>query len=145
GGGALMEPTMITIPAGEFVLGVTPVPDDFALHHRWPTRRVRVEAFEMSRTAVTNAQYRAFLEDTGDPAMANPWMDKPGYDDDDQPVVNICWLDAKAYCDWLARKTGKPFRLPTDAEWEYAARGGADDTAAFPWGDELDASRAWFG
>src|SRR5690606_5945368 len=74
------------------------------------------------------------------------WMDKPGYDDDDdQPVVNICWLDAKAYCDWLARKTGKPFRLPTDAEWEYAARGGADDTAAFPWGDELDASRAWFG
>jgi len=138
-----MEPTMMAIPAGEFVMGAPAPPDDFSLHHRWPSGgHVRVASFSLSRTAVTNAQYRAYLDDTG--GEVNPWMTHPGYDADDQPVVNINWHDARAYCDWLARRTGKPCRLPTDAEWEYAARGGSAGTR-FPWGDQLDESRAWFG
>jgi formylglycine-generating enzyme required for sulfatase activity len=66
------------------------------------------------------------------------WQD-PGYGrapQPEEPVACISWNDAKAYVAWLARKTGKPYRLPSEAEWEYAARGGT--TSAFYWGDEAE-------
>lgn len=138
-----MEPIMIEISAGELAMGTPTVPDDFTLHHRWLTgKRVQLKAFQLSRTAITNSAYQVYLDETlGDP---NPWMRKPGYDADDQPVVNISWHDAKAYCDWLAQRTGRPYRLPTDAEWEYAARGSSIGTA-FPWGHDLGEAYACYG
>lgn len=138
-----MEPDIVTIPAGELVLGVPAVPKSFSLPHRWHTgKRIHVDAFQLSCAAITNAHYRTFLDDTGGPD--NTWMQKLNYDRDDQPVVNINWYDAKAYCDWLRRRTGKGFRLPSDVEWEYAARGQSAGSI-FPWGDELDEAYACYG
>jgi len=139
-----MQPHMIDIPEGELTMGSPAMPAGCKLTHRWHTgKRVRVAPFKLGRTPVTNAEYRVFLEETG--GEANPWMTTPGFDRDDQPVVNTSWHDAQAYCDWLSRKTGRGFRLPTDAEWEYAARGGGAAASPFPWGDTLSEANAWYG
>ncbi len=138
-----MEPIMIAIPAGELTMGFPKPPAAFASSRLWHSgKSLPVKSFCMSSTTITNAQYQAFVDDTNAPA--NPWMIESGFNAEDQPVVNINWHDAKAYCDWLSQKTGRPYRLPTDAEWEYAARGGSPDTI-FPWGDDCTDSQTWFG
>ena len=97
-----------------------------------PTHRVWVDAFELGAYQTTNADYTCFVEETRHPPPL--LWDNPNFAHPEQPVVAVSWLDAVAYCDWLSRKFGKRYRLPTEAEWERAARGGAEDEL-YPWGN----------
>lgn len=96
-----------------------------------PRHRVFVPAFEMARVAVTTAEYARFLDDTGHERPAG-WQE-PRFAGGRQPAVGVSWFDAVAYCEWLSARTGRTFRLPTEAEREWAARGGRD--VEYPWGD----------
>jgi formylglycine-generating enzyme required for sulfatase activity len=130
-----LEPGIAVIPGGWYLMG----DDGGALEER-PAHRVHLDAFGMATTTVTNRQYAAFLEATGHappPRFTDPRFGHPG-----QPVVAVSWVDAAAYCEWIATLTGKPYRLPTEAEWEKAARGGLEG-ARFPWGEDRP-SRAGF-
>jgi formylglycine-generating enzyme required for sulfatase activity len=103
---------------------------------------VKLENFRISRTEVTNRQYLAFLEDSGyqrpqDPVFAKNYL--VAYPE--LPVVNVSYADAVEFCKWASRKFGLPVRLPTEAEWEYAARGGSKDTA-YPWGADSPLTHA---
>jgi formylglycine-generating enzyme required for sulfatase activity len=105
-----------------------------------PRHRVWLDAFAMARAPVTNREYAPFLEDTG--AAPPGWWADPRFADPEQPVVGVSWHDATTYCGWRSGRTGLRVRLPSEAEWEKAARGGPDG-ARFPWGDERPA-RAGF-
>ena len=122
------EPEMIDIPAGDFLMGC-----DRGADNERPSHRVWADRFALARTAVTNRLYQLFVRDSGraDPAsFADGQFNHP-----DQPVTSVNWFDAAAYCAWLAERTGKPYRLPTEAEWERAARGGLEGKL-YTWGDE---------
>jgi sulfatase modifying factor 1 len=121
-----MEPVMVRIPEGWFVMGCDTGRDD-----ERPARRVWVDAFEMAACQVTNAEYARFLAATGG-AKPMHW-ENANFNDPRQPVVAVSWFQAQAYCEWLTSVTGHPYRLPTECEWERAARGGAEG-ADFPWG-----------
>ena len=98
-----------------------------------PERRISIGAFRLGRTQVTNAEYDAFVAATGrEPAR---FRHERAFAAPEQPVVGVSWFDAAAYCEWLTRETGLPFRLPEEDEWEWAARGGLVG-ATYPWGDE---------
>jgi sulfatase modifying factor 1 len=98
-----------------------------------PVHRVWVDAFELAECQATRAEYSQFLR-ACDYEKPTQW-DDPHFSDPQQPVVAASWFDAVAYCDWLAATTGKRYRLPTEAEWERAARGGMEQKQ-FPWGDD---------
>src|ERR1700686_3498865 len=97
-----------------------------------PAHRVWVAAFELAAIQTMNAEYALFLEDTRHPPPLH-W-DDPTFRNPQQPVVDVSWFDAVAYCDWLSRTTVKKFRLPTEAEWERAARCGIEGET-FPLGE----------
>ena len=98
-----------------------------------PVHTVHVDAFEMSIYPVTRAEYARFIEATGHGAPRD-WHDA-AFAAGDLPVVGVSWHDATAYCAWRTMQ-GSAERLPTEAEWERAARGGIED-AAFPWGESI--------
>jgi formylglycine-generating enzyme required for sulfatase activity len=130
-------PEMIMIPAGFFFMG-----SDSGPENERPRHRVWLDAFGIAKFPVTNKEYLIFVEDGG--AMAAPfWSDKV-FADPDQPVVGVSWQDAIAYCAWLSARTGETFRLPSEAEWERAARGRRQD-ALYPWGDEPPWGRPYAG
>ena len=122
-------PQMVLIPEGWFWMGCDAGRDD-----EKPMHRVWVDAFELAAHQVTNAEYSRFLTATGAPAPPF-WGDK-NFSDPRMPVAGVSWFEATNYCDWLSLTTGKRYRLPTEAEWERAARGGAEGLA-YPWGDAL--------
>jgi formylglycine-generating enzyme required for sulfatase activity len=93
-------------------------------------------AFDLGRTPVTNAGYGAFVASGGAPEP--PWARAPGFDAANQPVVGVTWFEAADFAAWLAQLTGERWRLPSEAEWEHAARGGLVG-AATAWGDALPA------
>ncbi len=103
-----------------------------------PVHRVWVDAFELAETQVTVAEYARFLHDTR--RTPAPFWNDPDFNHPEQPVVAVSWFEAVAYCDWLSQLTGRHFRLPTEAEWERAARGGRE-AAVYPWGDEPPQAR----
>jgi formylglycine-generating enzyme required for sulfatase activity len=103
-----------------------------------PTHRIWVDAFELGAWQVTNGEYAAFVLATGHPSPR--CLHQPGFDDPDQSVVAVSWFDAVAYCEWLSKVTGTQARLPTEAEWECAARGGVEEKL-YPWGDDAPESR----
>ena len=93
-----------------------------------------VSAFRAGRTPVTHAEYAAFVESGRAPAP--PWWLDPAFAAADQPVVGVTWFEAADFAAWLSEQTGERWRLPTEAEWELAARGGLVG-AATAWGDAL--------
>lgn len=99
-----------------------------------PVKRETVSDFYMGETEVSNSQYAQFIEATNHKAPGD-WKDNkflPGTGD--EPVTNISWADANAYCEWLTKELGVTVRLPSEAEWERAARGDTD--YKYPWGNE---------
>ena len=130
------DPDMVFIPGGNFLRGRThALPDDelkwfpTLLKDERPARQLLIDAFFIDKHEVTNRQYAEFLKSTAGEAPYY-WPDgKPPGGKEDYPVVNISWHEAAAYCKW----SGK--RLPTEAEWEYAARGPAEGLK-FPWGND---------
>jgi formylglycine-generating enzyme required for sulfatase activity len=96
--------------------------------------------FYLAKFETTNHQYLEFCKRSGRPRPAPPFWGYP----DNYPVVNVTWFDANTFCRWLSLETGKDYRLPTEAEWEYAARGGLV-RRSYPWGDESPAGRECFG
>lgn len=103
-----------------------------------PVHRVHVDAFELAACQVRNRDYAIFLEATGHPVPKH-WNDAD-FNHPDQPVVAVNWIEAVKYCDWLGGRDGRKYRLPTEAEWERAARGGREG-ALYVWGD--DSPQAW--
>ena len=91
------------------------------------------ERLTVGRFAITNQLYQFFIEDTGHETPQG-WSDSR-FNHPDQPVTSVSWFDATRYCEWLSEKTGKRYRLPTEAEWERAARGGLEGKL-YTWGDE---------
>ncbi len=149
------------IPAGEFLMGAEDGEDD-----ERPAHRAYIDEFFIGTHPVTNAEYAAFIRETGHPspniralplmvsgpveadfralAAGHIWNNgTPPEGRNEHPVTLIGFEDAVAYCRWLSTKTNKPVRLPTEAEWEKAARGGLE-AKKFPWGDTLDSSSAHY-
>lgn len=138
--GADQCPEMIPLPAGTFVMG-SPKSEQGRFDDE-DQKTVAVASFAIGKYPVTRGQWAAFVKATGRrtpqapcayaPAPHPSWRD-PGYPQgDDHPVVCVTWKDASDYVGCLSRTTGKTYRLPTNAQWEYAARAGT--TTPFPWG-----------
>ncbi len=123
-----MRAEMVLIPSGWFWMG-----SDY--HYRWeqPRHRVWLDAFEIARIPVTRREYAAFLSEMDYPEPAG-WHE-PDFSEPDQPVVGVSWFAAVSYCEWMSNLQDEIFRLPTEAEWEKACRGGVED-AEYPWGDQ---------
>ncbi|MFY9611210.1 MAG: formylglycine-generating enzyme family protein [Blastocatellia bacterium] len=119
---------MSVIPAGEFLMGC-----DVGAENERPIHSVFVDEFAIGCFAVTNKLYRFFVDDTGH-ELPQGWSD-PRFNHPEQPVTSVCWFDAIVYCAWLSARTGQRYRLPTEAEWERAARGGLEGKL-YTWGDE---------
>jgi formylglycine-generating enzyme required for sulfatase activity len=149
------------IPAGEFLMGAADAEGDAR-----PVHRVYVSEFFIGRFPVTQDEYARFVRATGHPppavralpliasggreevfkelAVPYVWLDtEPPAGYSSHPVVLITYADALAYCGWLSEGLGRPVRLPTEAEWEKAARGGVD-SRRYPWGDHIEPSHANF-
>jgi len=134
----LLEPiplSLVRVPAGEFVMGGVLAKDRDAREDELPARRVDLPEFHIGKYPVTNLQYQAFVQATGR-QVPDHWEGLGGIPTgkEHHPVVRVAWGEARAFCAWLSRETGQPFRLPTEAEWEKAARG--TDGRIYPWGDE---------
>ena len=133
------EPGASGRPAATFRLGQGG-PEEGWFKREQPAHEVTLPAFEIGRYPVTNAQYTEFVRATRHEAP-NYWREGRVPEElAGHPVVNVTWRDAMAYVAWLGERTGKPYRLPTEAEWEKAARG--DDGRLWPWGNDWDAGRA---
>lgn len=130
------QPGMVFVPGGDFLRGRT---------HDWPDTRLKwypnplkddvpvgpvvLDAFWMDRAEVTNREYLEFVRAAGHRTPFH-WIDgAPGTHAFEQPVANVSWGDAAAYCEWVDK------RLPTEAEWEKACRGGRE-SQMYPWGDD---------
>lgn len=125
----------VAIPAGKFNAGA--VPQDTRAKKVEAAHEAETDAYEMSVTLVTNAQYAAYLNATRATEMPE-YFDNNDYNQGNQPIVGISLADAEAYAAWLSEQTGNTYRLPTEEEYEKAARGGND--TVYPWGDDSPAS-----
>jgi formylglycine-generating enzyme required for sulfatase activity len=159
------EPQMVSVPAGPFLMG-TPERELDELEKlgverkylEWeaPQHEVTLDAYAISRYPVTNAEFARFIEDGGyttrDYWTDAGWQQKENerwtqprlweddkWNDPSQPVVGVSWYEATAYCRWLSARSGRAYRLPSEAEWEKAARG--SDGRRYPWGNDWDASK----
>jgi formylglycine-generating enzyme required for sulfatase activity len=126
-GQTFIEPKMSFIAAARVTMGCDSGRDD-----ERPAHRVFVDAFEMAAYQLTNAEFACFLSATSHPRPLH-WNDAE-FNHPRQPAVAVSWYDAVAYCEWLSKVTTGNYRLPTEAEWECAARGGIEG-ALYPWGD----------
>ena len=153
-------PRMVVIPAGEFTMG-SPAQESGRGVDEGPQRQVSIALYALGRSEVTVAEFRRFADESGyrteaerdaraqgcsgfiyaDPGAAGPasqpvtsWRSPGLTQADSHPVLCVSWNDARAYAQWLSKKTAKRYRLPSEAEWEYAARAGS--VAARYWGDD---------
>jgi formylglycine-generating enzyme required for sulfatase activity len=128
---------MVRVPGGSFTAGA--VPQDRKAGKKEAPRAAQVGDFLMDRYPVTNVLFRAYLEETGAPPDSYPpYIDHPAYGAPSQPVIGVSLEEAARFAEWVSARAGKKKRLPTEDEYERAARGGAD--AVFPWGDQSPAS-----
>ncbi len=125
---------LVRVPAGEFSMGSVKAGDEFAQDNESPQHGVYVPEFHIGRYPVTNRQYAAFVEATQSPVPESWLEDGIPLGKENHPVVTVLWREARAFCAWLTEATGRAFRLPTEVEWEKAARG--TDGRIYPWGDE---------
>ncbi len=124
-------PEMIVVPAGQFIMGSPPAEKD-RFQNESPQHQITIaRPFAVSKFDVTFDDWDACVSVGGCPKA-----DDQGYGRGRRPVINVSWDDAKLYVSWLSKMTGKPYRLLTEAEWEYVARAGT--TTAFYWGDNLN-------
>ncbi len=123
---------MVPITGGSFMMGSV---SDEGWRDQQPPHRVTVPSFFMGKYEVTFDQYDLFARDTN-----RDFPGDKGWGRGNRPVVKVSWEDATAYAKWLSEKAGKKYRLPTEAEWEYAARAGTATT--FYWGDDIVTDRA---
>ncbi|MDR3677423.1 MAG: SUMF1/EgtB/PvdO family nonheme iron enzyme [Acidobacteriota bacterium] len=130
----IIEPACVVVPAGDFLMGC-----DQGRDEERPVHQVWVDSFAMAIHQVRNRDFAVFMEATGHPAPPN-W-EQANFNDPDNPVVSVNWFEAQKYCQWLAGLTGRPYRLPTEAEWERAARSG-EEGWLYPWGNDPPPSRA---
>ena len=130
GGGSL---TLVLVPAGEFIMGApagqSPLDPDES-----PAFRMRIaRPLWVGRCEITNQQLRLFQPQHDSRTIDTHWKDRvgpgPSLNGENQPAVRLSWFAARDFCAWLSKCTGQPFRLPTEAEWEYACRAGTDT----PW------------
>jgi formylglycine-generating enzyme required for sulfatase activity len=128
-------PVILSIPAGPFRMG-SAWGDPEATDDEKPQREPELEGYQIGRFPVTNAEYACFVL-AGFHRPPDHWPNRwvpEGLEN--HPVVNVSWEDAEAYCEWISQITGRQYRLPTEEEWEKAARGGLPETRRYPWGDE---------
>jgi formylglycine-generating enzyme required for sulfatase activity len=117
----------VYVPAGKFTMG-----------ERQSAHEVYLDAFCIGKYEVTNAEWKMFLDDTGSRARPRYWRDgkiPPGKEN--HPLLFVSWNDARKYCAWVSKKTGWSVSLPTEAQWEKAARGGSKEYL-FPWGNDRE-------
>lgn len=133
------EPETVLLPAGSFWMGSQAgegVP-------AWeiPLHEVMLPAYRVGKYPVTNRQYEYFIAETRIEVPRQLGWDgqRPPRDREQQPVSGVTWYEALAYCDWLSKKSGRPYALPNEAQWEKACRGGA--RCRYPWGDSFEAAR----
>jgi len=125
---AAIQPALVEIPEGWFLMG-----SDSGQDCERPIHRLWIDSFRIAATQVTNAEYNRFLQSTA--SVPPPFWNDPDFNHPQQPVVAVSWYEAVRYCKWLGAQTGRHYRLPTEAEWERAARAGAEQKK-FPWGNE---------
>lgn len=123
---------LVRVPAGEFLMGSDPAFYPKANDNETPQHRVRLSEYYIGKTPVTNAQYAVFAN------AINLTFNIPK-GKEQHPVVIVNWFDATTFCAWLTAQTKQVFRLPTEAEWEKAARG--TDGRVYPWGGGFDAKK----
>jgi formylglycine-generating enzyme required for sulfatase activity len=140
--GDIIIPETVALPHGTFTMGQPNA--NFACHgcsqDEQPPHSIAISAFEMGRFEVTNAQYQPFAFATG--RENAEWRQNDTAGRENYPVYNVSWSDAQAYCAWLQAITGREYRLPTEAEWEYAAR--AHTSGIYIESDALSPGQAQF-
>jgi len=129
-----IEPETVLIPAGDFMMGAAGAPPE------WRRHRLHLASYRIGKAPVTNAEYQHFVAVYPEHRpQASGWRySTPPSAKLDHPVTGISWHAAVAYCDWLSQQTNRIYRLPSEAEWEKAARGDQDGRA-YPWGETLRA------
>ncbi|MBN2389860.1 MAG: SUMF1/EgtB/PvdO family nonheme iron enzyme [Anaerolineae bacterium] len=137
------EPETVYIPPGQFLMGSRP--DETRFTAETPQHEVDLPAYRIGKYPVTNAQYAEFIHQTGRlmPPEAGWIGQSPPADKLDHPIAGITWYDALAYCKWLSEQTGRNYALPSEAQWEKAARG--EDGRVYPWGNDWDPARCSYG
>jgi serine/threonine-protein kinase len=117
---------LVRVPAGEFLMGSVDMDADAEPAEK-PQHRVNLDEYLIGKYDVTNAEYAVFMRATN-----RVWSKPAGKEN--HPVVNVTWSDAVAFCQWLSQVTGRKVQLPSEAQWEKAARG--TDGRKYPWGNE---------
>jgi len=155
-------PVMVVIPAGSFIIG-SPENEPGRFPEEGPQRKINIKQFAVGKFDITKGQWASFVKETNRPATGGcswaalpgdtgkPWNPNPAaswnhigfMQDSSHPVVCITWYDANDYISWLNKKTGNTYRMLSEEEWEYAARGGT--TTAYYWGDSANHEYANYG
>ena len=129
-----VEIVFVRVPAGEFLMGSDQKIDSEAIDNELPQHKVYLDEYLIGKYPITNEQYAAFVKATGQSAPFGWERGAFPQAKERHPVVSVSWQDAAAFCQWASKTSGKAIRLPSEAEWEKAARG--SDGRIYPWGNQ---------